>query len=133
MSWCNSCALSSIGFAIFTVLSITQYLNDGTAKISLPIYFALLVLWIFISIPLPRLGDLMAGRSNEPIQFPMRISQNQRKAPTRGLWSWFLVLVAGLLPFGAISLELYSVLVNVTFGTSTELLSLCPYSLSLSW
>jgi len=74
----------------------------------------------------------MAGRSNEPIQFPMRISQNQRKAPTRGLWSWFLVLVAGLLPFGAISLELYSVLVNVTFGTSTELLSLCPYSLSLS-
>ena len=117
ISWCNSCALSSIGFAIFTVLSIAQYLNDGTTEISLPVYFTLLILWIFISIPLSRLGGLIAARSNESVPFSIRISQNQREGPTRELWPWFLVLVAGLLPFGAIALELYIVLINIAFGT----------------
>lgn len=112
----STCFLSVIGFVVLTVLKVIDNLNNNSnpSATSLPLnHFLFLLLWLCISVALTRVGGFMAARSDGPIKLPMikDADENLQEIPRR-LWTWFMVLVAGIVPLGFILIELYIVVVS---------------------
>ena len=76
--------------------------------------FALLVLWFGISVPLVFLGSYF-GYRRKNADFPVRINQIPRQVPEQ-VWYMqpaFSIIVGGVLPFGAVFIELFFILSSI--------------------
>ena len=76
--------------------------------------FALLVLWFGISVPLVFLGAYF-GYRRKALDFPVRVNQIPRQIPEQ-VWYMkplFSIVVGGVLPFGAVFIELFFILSSI--------------------
>ena len=101
----------SVIFGVFFVLNLALWIEGSSGALSFSTYFSLLFLWFFVSTPLVIIGSFY-GFKRETTAFPVRTSTLERAVPTQ---KWYLhpvltAVVAGILPFGAVSVELYFIM-----------------------
>lgn len=103
-------AVFSIGFT----LNFFVWSRGSSAAIPFGTMFALLVLWLGVSTPLVFAGSYFGYRKEE-VKNPVRTKEIERHIPEQ---PWYLttvptVLVGGVLPFGAIFIELFFIMSNI--------------------
>eukprot|EP00911_Craspedida_sp_UC1_P002711 UC1_evm1s1990 len=96
-----------IGFALN--LLIWEKASSGAVPFTTMV--ALLALWFGISTPLVMIGYFF-GYRKAPYEVPVKTHQIPRPVPEQPWYmaSWFCVFVGGILPFGAVFIELYFIL-----------------------
>lgn len=115
VSWSIACFFPGIVLVILTALNFILWVSKSTAAIPISLCLLLLSLWLCISIPLTLFGGFLATRT-QPIRFPVETSPIPRKIHSNKFKSWLVVLVAGILPFGTLFIELFYMLSNLWLG-----------------
>ncbi|KAJ0411513.1 hypothetical protein ATCC90586_001108 [Pythium insidiosum] len=98
-------------FALFFVLNLFLWSKASSQAVPFGTLFALLVLWFGISVPLVFLGSYFGFKAPQ-IEHPVRTNQIARQIPEQ-VWylsSPFSILVGGILPFGAVFIELFFIM-----------------------
>jgi transmembrane 9 superfamily protein 2/4 len=98
-------------FGMFFVLNLFLWGKNSSQAVPFGTLFALLVLWFGISVPLVFLGSYF-GFKAPVIEQPVRTNQIARQIPEQ-IWylsSPFSILVGGILPFGAVFIELFFIM-----------------------
>jgi len=98
-------------FGIFFVLNLFLWGKASSQAVPFGTLFALLVLWFGISVPLVFLGSYF-GFKAPVVEQPVRTNQIARQIPEQ-VWylsSPFSILVGGILPFGAVFIELFFIM-----------------------
>lgn len=98
-------------FGIFFLLNLVLWGKASSQAVPFGTLFALLVLWFGISVPLVFLGSYF-GFKAPSTEHPVRTNQIARQIPEQ---VWYLsppfsVLVGGILPFGAVFIELFFIM-----------------------
>jgi transmembrane 9 superfamily member 2/4 len=98
-------------FVIYFSLNFVLLLEGSSGAVPLSTFFTLLFLWFCVSVPLVFIGSYY-GYKREVPTFPVRINQIPRLIPTQ---KWYLnplitICLGGILPFGAVSVELFFIL-----------------------
>lgn len=98
-------------FAIFFTLNLVLWAEGSSGALSFGTFFTLLFLWFCVSVPLVFLGSFF-GYKRETVTFPVRTNQIPRAIPVQ---PWYmnpviLCMLGGILPFGAVSVELYFIM-----------------------
>eukprot|EP01035_Chromulina_nebulosa_P017691 gene17691-23281_t len=101
----------SIMFSIFFTLNLVLWYEGSSGAIPFSSFFTLLFLWFCVSVPLVFLGSFY-GYKREVVTFPVRTNQIPRAIPVQ---PWYmnpiiLNMLGGVLPFGAVSVELYFIM-----------------------
>ncbi|RYE82922.1 MAG: transmembrane 9 family protein [Methanosarcinales archaeon] len=116
----------SVGF----VLNIFLWYKGSSMAVPFTTLLALFALWFGISVPLVFLGSYLGFKAPE-FKHPVRVNNIPRQVPPQ---PWYLkaapaVLVGGILPFGAIFVDLFSIMSSIWLGQvrapSTDCLTLC--------
>lgn len=98
-------------FSMFFLLNLFLWGKASSQAVPFGTLFALLVLWFGISVPLVFLGSYF-GFKADVIEHPTRTNQIARQIPEQ-VWylsSPFSILVGGILPFGAVFIELFFIM-----------------------
>ncbi|CEG39454.1 transmembrane 9 superfamily member 4-like [Plasmopara halstedii] len=98
-------------FGVFFLLNLVLWGKESSQAVPFGTLFALLVLWFGISVPLVFLGSYF-GFKAAAIEQPVRTNQIARQIPEQ-VWylsSPFSILVGGILPFGAVFIELFFIM-----------------------
>lgn len=119
VSWQRSTLWTAIGFPAF-IFSVIFLLNlfvwaEGSSNaIPFGSMFAVLVLWLVFSVPLVFLGAFI-GFKRPKIEFPVATGTVPRPVPAQPwyLSRLFVMIIGGVLPFGAIFVELYFILTSL--------------------
>jgi transmembrane 9 superfamily protein 2/4 len=103
-----------VAFCIFFVLNLLIWGQKSSGAVPFGTLFALLCMWLLISSPLVVAGSYFGFRK-QPIEFPVRTNQIPRQVPEQ---PWFLnplvvILTGGVLPFGAVFVEVFYVLSSI--------------------
>jgi hypothetical protein len=95
-----------IVFTIFFVLNMFIWGQKSSGAVPFGTLFALLVMWLGISVPLVLVGAFFGYRV-QPIEHPVRINTIPRHIPDQPLYVKPLttIIVGGILPFGAVFVE----------------------------
>mmetsp|Transcript_8616 Transcript_8616/g.13214 ORF Transcript_8616/g.13214 Transcript_8616/m.13214 type:complete len:652 (-) Transcript_8616:177-2132(-) len=98
-------------FGIFFVIDIFLWQADSTGAVPFGTLFTLLVLWLGVSTPLVVVGSY-CGYRRETSQHPVRTNSIPRQIPPQ---AWYMhpavsFFLAGVLPFGAVSVELFFIM-----------------------
>lgn len=98
-------------FLVFFVLNIILWAEGSSGAVPFSTFFTLLFLWFCVSVPLVFIGSFF-GYKKESLAFPVRTNQIPRQIPIQ---KWYLnpiltSLIAGVLPFGAVSVELFFIM-----------------------
>lgn len=98
-------------FGILFCLNLILWMEGSSGAIPFSALFTLLFLWVCVSVPLVFLGSFF-GYKREVMTFPVRTNQIPRAIPQQ---AWYLSpaitgLVGGILPFGAVSVELFFIM-----------------------
>ncbi|ORY48309.1 hypothetical protein BCR33DRAFT_757645 [Rhizoclosmatium globosum] len=103
-------------FLIFFTLNFILIGAQSSAAVPFGTMCALLALWFLISVPLSVLGAFF-GFKQEAIEDPVKTAQIPREIPNQSGYSslWVACLMGGLIPFGAIYIELYFIMNNIWF------------------
>lgn len=104
-----------IVFSGFFILNLFVWGEHSSGAVPFGTLVALLVLWFGISVPLVYFGSFIAYK-REPIEFPVRVNNIPRMLPdTVPFYNLPIVsfLVAGMLPFGAVSIEIFFLMSSV--------------------
>eukprot|EP00286_Rhodomonas_abbreviata_P012809 CAMPEP_0181327422 /NCGR_PEP_ID=MMETSP1101-20121128/22094_1 /TAXON_ID=46948 /ORGANISM="Rhodomonas abbreviata, Strain Caron Lab Isolate" /LENGTH=686 /DNA_ID=CAMNT_0023436083 /DNA_START=12 /DNA_END=2072 /DNA_ORIENTATION=+ len=101
-------------FAIFFVLNLFIWGQKSSGAVPFGTLVALMLMWVGISAPLVFLGSYFGFRK-APLEFPTRTNQIPRQVPVQ---PWFVnaylnILVGGILPFGAVFVEVFYVLSSI--------------------
>lgn len=98
-------------FSIIFVLNLLLWIYGSSGAIPFGAFFTLLFLWFCVSVPLVFLGSFF-GYKREVISFPVRTNQIPRAIPQQAWYMSPLItcLLGGILPFGAVSVELYFIM-----------------------
>lgn len=115
VSWSIACFFPGMVFMILTALNFILWGSKSTGALPISLFFTLLFLWFFISVPLTLWGGFL-GTKAENIEFPVRTNQIAREIPARSYPSWLLVLAAGTLPFGTLFIELFFIFSSIWLG-----------------
>jgi transmembrane 9 superfamily protein 2/4 len=110
----TSCLLPGVVALTSFVLNFFVWGERSTSAVPFGTMFALLVLWLGISVPLVFLGAYF-GYRRKAVDFPVRINQIPRQVPEQ-VWYMqptFSIVVGGVLPFGAVFIELFFILSSV--------------------
>jgi len=110
----TSCLFTGIIFSIFFILNFFVWGEKSSGAVPFGTLFALLVLWFGISVPLVFLGAYF-GYRRKAVDFPVRVNQIPRQIPEQ-VWYMkpaFSVVVGGVLPFGAVFIELFFILSSI--------------------
>jgi len=110
----TSCLFPGIVFTIFFVLNFFVWGEKSSGAVPFGTLCALLVLWFGISMPLVFLGAYF-GYRRKPLDLPVRVNQIPRQVPEQ-VWYMqpaFSVTVGGVLPFGAVFIELFFILSSI--------------------
>ncbi|KAG1662997.1 hypothetical protein FOA52_000568 [Chlamydomonas sp. UWO 241] len=120
--WPTVCARTSVTapgivMAIFTLLNMVIHHTGTTGAVPVGMYFALVLVWFAVSIPLAFVGGYAALRVPIP-DLPMKTNQIPRHVPPPpvGTHPWVLFFAAGLLPFTTIFIELYFAMTSIWLG-----------------
>ena len=135
----TSCLFTGIIFTIFFVLNFFVWGEKSSGAVPFGTLFALLVLWFGISVPLVFLGAYF-GYRRKAVDFPVRVNQIPRQIPEQ-VWYMkpaFSVVVGGVLPFGAVFIELFFILSSIWLHQvsptpTTTLTPTLPLTLSSIW
>mmetsp|Transcript_10839 Transcript_10839/g.34245 ORF Transcript_10839/g.34245 Transcript_10839/m.34245 type:complete len:631 (-) Transcript_10839:650-2542(-) len=103
-----------IVFAIFFVLNFFIWGEASSGAVPFGTLVALLLLWFGISVPLVFLGAYFGYQRKAP-DFPVRTNQIPRQVPEQAWYMQpaFSVVVGGVLPFGAVFIELFFILSSI--------------------
>jgi transmembrane 9 superfamily protein 2/4 len=109
----TACAFPVFVFVVFFMLNaVEQSAHKSTqGGVAIGTLIGLVVLWFGISVPLVFLGSYY-GFQKEPIEYPIRTNQIARQIPEQ---PWYMhpvlcILVGGILPFGAVFIELFFIM-----------------------
>mmetsp|Transcript_21160 Transcript_21160/g.49622 ORF Transcript_21160/g.49622 Transcript_21160/m.49622 type:complete len:667 (-) Transcript_21160:66-2066(-) len=101
-------------FAVFFVLNLAIWGQRSSGAVPFGTLIALLFMWFGISVPLVFLGSYF-GFKKKAIEHPVRTNQIPRQVPPH---TWYMtpaltILVGGVLPFGAVFVELFFILSSI--------------------
>ncbi|KAL0338953.1 UNVERIFIED_CONTAM: Transmembrane 9 superfamily member 7 [Sesamum angustifolium] len=104
----------SVLFAIFFVLNALIWGEKSSGAVPFGTMFALVLLWFGISLPLVFLGSFL-GFKTPAIEDPVKTNKIPRPIP---LQPWYIhplfaMLFGGILPYGAVFVELFFILTSV--------------------
>lgn len=104
-------------FAVFLLLNALLVFAGSSGAVPFGTMLAILAIWFLVSIPLSALGTLVAVK-RAPVTLPCKVNQIPRQIPKQPWYMQtpFLALVAGLFPFGAISVEMYFIYNSIWFN-----------------
>jgi len=101
-------------FIVFFSLNMFIWGQKSSGAVPFGTFFALLVLWFGISVPLVYLGAFF-GYRRPKIEPPTKTNMIPRTVPEHAWYTQpvFSVLIGGLLPFGAVFIELFFILSSI--------------------
>ena len=101
-------------FGMFFILDIINWANDSTDAVPFTSMLVVIVLWFGISVPLVFLGSYF-GYKGDSIEFPTAVSSIPRQIPEQSWFmnSGFVMIIGGILPFGALFVELFLILSSI--------------------
>jgi transmembrane 9 superfamily protein 2/4 len=99
---------------IFFVLNVVIWAEGSSGAVPFGTFIAVLALSFFISVPLTFVGAYLGFRT-EPISLPTRTNAIPRQIPPQKWYMnrWISAIVGGLLPFGAVFVELFFILSSI--------------------
>ncbi|ESR63518.1 hypothetical protein CICLE_v10007716mg [Citrus x clementina] len=100
--------------AIFFVLNALIWGQKSSGAVPFGTMFALIVLWFGISVPLVYVGSFV-GFKKPAIEDPVKTNKIPRQIPEQ---AWYMnpifsILIGGILPFGAVFIELFFILTSI--------------------
>jgi len=103
--------LPGIIFVMFFILNLFVWSTNSSAAVPFMTIIALMLLWFGISVPLVMVGSYR-GFKEQVISHPVRTNQIARQIPEQ---QWYLhpafcIIVGGILPFGAVFIELFFIM-----------------------
>eukprot|EP00186_Timspurckia_oligopyrenoides_P003780 CAMPEP_0182443002 /NCGR_PEP_ID=MMETSP1172-20130603/1849_1 /TAXON_ID=708627 /ORGANISM="Timspurckia oligopyrenoides, Strain CCMP3278" /LENGTH=511 /DNA_ID=CAMNT_0024638135 /DNA_START=324 /DNA_END=1859 /DNA_ORIENTATION=- len=103
-----------IVFAVFFCLNVLLWAYSSSGAVPFLTLILLLVMWFGVSVPLVFLGAYL-GYKQKSIEFPVRTNQIPRQIPSPpfGIPKASYLLVAGILPFGVVFMELVFILNSI--------------------
>jgi len=117
-SWKNIFATATvvpgIAFGTFFVLNLFVWAKGSSAAVPFTTILAVVAMWFCISLPLVFLGAVF-GFKRETIKVPVSVAQIPRHIP-KVPWHmnpYFTIGIAGILPFGAVFIEVFFILTAV--------------------
>lgn len=101
-------------FSIIFILNLFVWADGASNAIPFLSMFTVLLLWFAVSVPLVFFGAFY-GFKQEKITFPVATGSIPRQIPPQQWYfsSAFVYTVGGILPFGAVFVELYFILASV--------------------
>ena len=104
-------------FSTFFMLDLFLWAKRSSGAVPFTTMLVLVAIWFIISIPLSVAGSWLGFRSRQ-IEAPVRTNQIPRQIPpaTTYLKPIPSMLIVGLLPFGAIFVELYFIMSSIWFS-----------------
>eukprot|EP00268_Persea_americana_P016646 TRINITY_DN1788_c0_g1_i4.p1 TRINITY_DN1788_c0_g1~~TRINITY_DN1788_c0_g1_i4.p1 ORF type:complete len:640 (+),score=91.65 TRINITY_DN1788_c0_g1_i4:162-2081(+) len=104
----------AVVFAIFFVLNALIWGEKSSGAVPFGTMFALVFLWFGISVPLVFVGSFV-GFKKQAIEDPVKTNKIPRQIPEQ---AWYMnpifsVLIGGILPFGAVFIELFFILTSI--------------------
>ncbi|KAL8137364.1 hypothetical protein V2J09_003365 [Rumex salicifolius] len=99
---------------IFFILNALIWGQKSSGAVPFGTMFALVVLWFGISVPLVFIGSYLGFRS-KTIDDPVKTNKIPRQIPEQ---AWYMnpvfsILIGGILPFGAVFIELFFILTSI--------------------
>eukprot|EP00163_Fabomonas_tropica_P010409 TRINITY_DN2052_c0_g1_i2.p1 TRINITY_DN2052_c0_g1~~TRINITY_DN2052_c0_g1_i2.p1 ORF type:complete len:640 (-),score=176.39 TRINITY_DN2052_c0_g1_i2:231-2150(-) len=103
--------IPGIIFIVFMILNFMIWGKKSSGAAPFSTLFLLIVLWFGISAPLVFVGSYFGFRKEE-IELPVRTNQIPRQIPEQPWYMSpiFAILIGGVLPFGAVLIELFFIL-----------------------
>ncbi|KAJ6814686.1 transmembrane 9 superfamily member 7-like [Iris pallida] len=104
----------AIVFLIFFVLNALIWGEKSSGAVPFGTMFALVLLWFGISVPLVFVGSYL-GFKKPAIEDPVKTNKIPRQIPEQAWYmqSAFSILIGGILPFGAVFIELFFILTSI--------------------
>lgn len=101
-------------FSIFFVLNALIWGEKSSGAVPFGTMFALVFLWFCISVPLVFVGGYL-GFKKPAIEDPVKTNKIPRQIPEQAWYMnpTFSVLIGGILPFGAVFIELFFILTSI--------------------
>uniref|UniRef100_A0ACD6AGY8 Uncharacterized protein n=1 Tax=Avena sativa TaxID=4498 RepID=A0ACD6AGY8_AVESA len=101
-------------FGVFFVLNALIWGEKSSGAVPFGTMFALFLLWFGISVPLVFVGSFL-GFKQPAIEDPVKTNKIPRQIPEQ---AWYLqpafsILAGGILPFGAVFIELFFILTSI--------------------
>ncbi|CAK9168857.1 unnamed protein product [Ilex paraguariensis] len=101
-------------FAIFFVLNALIWGEKSSGAVPFGTMFLLVVMWFCISVPLVWFGSYI-GFKKAAIEDPVKTNKIPRQIPEQ---AWYMnpvfsILIGGILPFGAVFIELFFILTSI--------------------
>ncbi|PIN02575.1 Endosomal membrane protein, EMP70 [Handroanthus impetiginosus] len=101
-------------FAVFFVLNALIWGEKSSGAVPFGTMFALVCLWFGISVPLVFIGSYL-GLKKPAIEDPVKTNKIPRQIPEQ---AWYMkpifsILIGGILPFGAVFIELFFILTSI--------------------
>ncbi|KAK9249571.1 Endomembrane protein 70-domain-containing protein [Lipomyces tetrasporus] len=105
-----------IVFLTFFFLNFFLIASESSGAVPLGTMVALIAIWFVISVPLSAAGSYF-GFKMPAIEAPVRTNQIPRQIPEQPMYLRWVpsMLLAGILPFGAIFVELYFIMNSIWF------------------
>ncbi|KAK2599965.1 Transmembrane 9 super member 2 [Conoideocrella luteorostrata] len=106
-----------IVFSVFFFLDLFLWAKRSSGAVPFTTMLVIIAIWFVISIPLSVAGSWLGFRSSQ-IEAPVRTNQIPRQIPPVTTWLRPIpsMLCVGLLPFGAIFVELYFIMSSIWFS-----------------
>ncbi|KAI5070386.1 hypothetical protein GOP47_0014729 [Adiantum capillus-veneris] len=104
----------AVVFCTFFFLNCLIWGEKSSGAVPFGTMFALVFLWFGISVPLVFIGSYF-GFKKPPLEDPVRTNKIPRQIPEQ---AWYMhpiitVLIGGILPFGAVFIELFFILTSI--------------------
>ncbi|KAJ4763345.1 Transmembrane 9 superfamily member [Rhynchospora pubera] len=101
-------------FAIFFVLNALIWGEKSSGAVPFTTMFALVLLWFGISVPLVFVGSYL-GFKKPALEDPVKTNKIPRQIPEQAWYMnpLFSILIGGILPFGAVFIELFFILTSI--------------------
>ncbi|KAG6587821.1 Transmembrane 9 superfamily member 8 [Cucurbita argyrosperma subsp. argyrosperma] len=101
-------------FSIFFVLNALIWGEKSSGAVPFGTMFALVFLWFCISVPLVFVGGYV-GFKKPAIEDPVKTNKIPRQIPEQAWYMnpTFSILIGGILPFGAVFIELFFILTSI--------------------
>ncbi|EMR09377.1 hypothetical protein PNEG_02325 [Pneumocystis murina B123] len=109
--------IPGIVFFIFFLLNLVLISAHSSGVVPLKTMFVIVTLWFLVSMPLSIAGSFFGFRTKS-FSHPVKTNQIPRQIPSQASYMKFLpsFFIGGILPFGAIFVELYFVLNSIWFS-----------------